>query len=182
MKPVVLGLKRGAVALAPHDAAWAESAHAVIDALRRILGGDALDIQHVGSTAVRGIAAKPIVDIAVRVAEIADMRRHDAALAASGIMYCKEEHGGQALYCMGSDEMRTHYIHVVRRDDPAWRNYLLFRDYLNAHEAAARRYSDLKRELMAQFPLDREAYTQGKQPLIQEILTEARAWERAGRR
>ena len=171
-----IGLKRGAVRLEPHDPAWDASARAVIAALRDILGEDAADIQHVGSTAIPAIAAKPIVDIAVGVRDLADMRRQDDRLAERGILYRKEEHGGQLLYVVGPEDARTHFIHVVPWDGESWRNYIAFRDYLNAHPVEAERYGALKRALAARFPADREAYTRAKHETIARMLAEARRW------
>ncbi len=172
-----IGLRRGIVRLEPHDAEWETSAARVIAALRAVLGADAVDVQHVGSTAVRSIPAKPIVDIAVGVRDMGAVHRHDGALAGQGIFYRKEEHGGQLLYIMGAGEVRTHFIHIVLWDGPAWRNYIRFRDYLNACPGAARRYAALKRSLAERYPEDREAYLEGKQALIGELLTEAERWK-----
>ena len=172
-----IGLKRGIVRLEDHDAEWAASAARVIAVLRAVLGADAEDIQHVGSTSIRGIPAKPIVDIAVAMRDVGAARRHDKALAARGIFYRKEEFGGQLLYFMGEGDIRTHFIHVVALDDPAWRNYILFRDYLNAHPRRAAAYGALKRELAERYPQDREAYLAGKAGLIRRLLMEAEAWK-----
>ena len=171
-----IGLKRGTVRLEPHDTAWDASAKEIIDIMRSVLGADAVDIQHVGSTSIPSIVAKPIVDIAVGVRAFGDMRKHDAALAERGIHFRKEELGDQLLYVMGTDEARTHFIHVVLLDGEAWRNYISFRDYLNAHPDAAREYGDIKRALAKQYPDDRESYLAGKAPLIERLLREARVW------
>ena len=171
-----IGLKRGAVRLEPHDPAWDASARAVIGILKSVLGNDAADVQHVGSTAIPSIVAKPIVDIAVGVRAPGDMRRHDGVLAERGIVYRKEEYGGQLLYVMGTDANRTHFIHVVPWQGEAWRNYVAFRDYLNAHPDRALAYSSLKQALAARYPEDREAYLSGKEELIASLLAEAREW------
>ena len=171
-----IGLKRGAVRLEPHDLAWDASARETISVLKSILDDDAADVQHVGSTAIPAIVAKPIVDIAVGLRDFDAMRSHDAALAERGIDFRKEEFGEQLLYVKGTDEARTHFIHVVKYQGEAWRNYIAFRDYLNAHPDAARRYSDLKLTLAEKYPDDREAYLAGKAPLIEGLIREARAW------
>lgn len=171
-----IGLKRGSVRLEPHDPAWDESARAVIAVLREVLGGDAVDIRHVGSTSIPAIVAKPIVDIAVGVRAFGDMRRHDAALAARGILFRKEEFGDQLLYVMGTDEARSHFIHVVLWQGEAWRNYNAFRDYCNAHPAEAQAYSALKQSLAERYPEDRDAYLSGKSDMIARLLAKARGW------
>ena len=171
-----IGLKRGSVRLEAHDPAWDSSAREIIGALREILGADAADIQHVGSTAIPTIYAKPIVDIAVGMRNLHSIREHDEALAAQGIRYRKEEFGGQLVYVMGTDTVRTHFIHVVPWNGEAWHNYIAFRDYLNAHPKDAQMYSRLKQSLAEVHPEDREAYLAGKSETIARILADARKW------
>ena len=82
-----IGLKRGAVSLEPHSAAWEEHAKETISVLEHILGSDAVDIQHVGSTAIVSIMAKPIFDISVAVKAFPDFLQHEEALEAAGIVF-----------------------------------------------------------------------------------------------
>ena len=177
-----MGLKRGMDRLEPHDPAWDAAAEHIIATLWNVLGPDALDIQHVGSTSISGVVAKPIVDIAVLVPQVEDMRRHDSGLAKQGVLFRKQELGGQLLYVMGEGEIRTHHIHVLSLGDPAWRDYILFRDYLRVHAEQAVQYSNLKMELATRFSNNRESYTLGKSALIKRLLELARAWDSAGRR
>ena len=136
-----IGLKRGTVRLEPQDSAWA------------ILGPDARDIQHIGSTAIQGILAKPIIDIAVGVEDLAHMRGHDAELAERGFLFRGEDVPGQLLYVLaGPEDIRTHHIHTVIWGQKDWNNYINFRDYLNCHPDMAQRYSQLKEKLWAPTP------------------------------
>ena len=89
-----LGLKRKTVALEPHDDAWDASASRAIEALRGILGDLATDIQHVGSTSIRSIWAKPIVDIAVCARDPSAVRRKGGARAAAGVIFREAGYGG----------------------------------------------------------------------------------------
>lgn len=173
-----LGLKRGAVALEPHNAEWEKNAKETIYVLKTILGSDAVDIQHVGSTAIKEIMAKPIIDIAVAVKDFGDVLRHEEALKDAGIIFRGEDVAEQLLFVMGDFEKdtRTHHIHVVKWDEQQWRNYLNFRDYLNANPLAAVQYSKLKEKLAAVYPDNRKAYTEGKRQLIDEILAQAAKW------
>ena len=172
-----LGLTRGTVALQPHDPAWDAAALEAIAALWAVLGSEAVDIQHVGSTAVREIDAKPIVDIAVAVKRPADLEKYDEALARRGIVFRKTEFQNDRLYVVGAGETRTHHIHVVPADSERWRNYIAFRDYLNANPKAAREYCELKRGLASRYADDRDSYTRGKAALIGRMLEAAREWE-----
>jgi len=171
-----LGLPRGTVKLLPHQRVWDYAAAAAIAQLREVLGGAAVDIQHVGSTSIRSIAAKPIIDIAVGMASADDVLPYVDALAARGFTYRKQDVAGQQLLVMGAGEMRTHHIHVVEHGGEAWENYLNFRDYLNRFPAKAAEYEACKRTLAAQFADDRGSYTAGKEELITRLLGEARAW------
>ena len=177
MEPII-GLARGSVRLEEHRPEWESMAAETAALLKRILGGDAEDVQHVGSTAIRGIPAKPILDLAVAVRRPEDIFRHNDELAAHGIVFRGEDHPGQWLYVMGDFEKdtRTHHIHVVLSGSAEWENYRNFRDYLNENAAAASEYAALKRQLAASCALDRKAYTAGKGALVARLLTEAAAW------
>ncbi len=170
-----LGLKRGSVRLQPHRDNWDALAAETIELLRSLLGSDAEDIRHVGSTAVRGIYAKPIIDIAVAAESLDAVRAHDGELQAAGIVFRGEDRPGQLLYVMGDidADTRTHHIHVVPAGSDAWNSYVSFTDYLNAHPEDARRYSDMKRQLAAKYPEDRKSYTEAKAGKIAEILKKA---------
>ena len=89
-----VGLYRGKVRLEAHQKEWETIAEETIRTMRQILKEDVVDIQHVGSTSIQGILAKPIIDIAVGVTDFAKMRAHDAELAAQGILYRKEDRPG----------------------------------------------------------------------------------------
>lgn len=171
----MLGLKRGTVALFPHQAAWEENAKDTIALLWTVLDGIALDIQHVGSTAIRHIHAKPIIDLAVGVRSLDDIFPMISRLEEIGVIYRNADQPGQQLFVMGDfeNEIRTHHVHVVEVSNPAWQNYILFRDYLNDHPEKAALYNDLKQNLFAQHANNRGAYTAGKQALISQLLKEA---------
>lgn len=174
----MLGLKRGEVALCAHEEQWREVAERTISRLRAVLEGVAIDIQHVGSTAISGICAKPIIDIAVGLLSLQDVKPLTNALEQSGFIFRGQDIEGQLLFVMGDFEAdtRTHHIHMVQWDSDAWRNYINFRDYLNAVPDQAMRYDALKRELAQKYSQERALYTQGKQRLIHQLLANARIW------
>ena len=176
----LIGLPRGTVRLEEHRTEWESMAAETIALLKTLLGSDAEDVQHVGSTAIRNIPAKPILDLAVAVRTPEDIFRHNDELAAHGIVFRGEDHPGQWLYVMGDFEMdtRTHHIHVVLSGSQEWENYRNFRDYLNENAAAAAEYAACKRQLAASCTLDRKAYTAGKSALLSRLLTEAAEWRK----
>ena len=105
-----LGLKRGTVQLEPYDKQWDDAAIQTIKKLKSILGDDAVDIQHIGST------AKPIIDIAVGVTDFEKIMSYNEQLQKDGIFYRGSDVENQILYVMGDMEkdIRTHHIHVVK--------------------------------------------------------------------
>lgn len=173
-----IGMKRGTVYLIAHRAEWEEIAQRAVEDIKRVLRDVVVDAQHIGSTSIKTIPAKPIIDIAVGVTDYDAVLEQKERLAAEHITLRIDERPEQLLFVMGDFEQdtRTHHIHVVRYGSKEWNNYLNFRDYLNAHESAAQRYGALKKELSQRYPDDRAAYTEGKSGLIAELLSEASKW------
>lgn len=173
-----IGLKRGTVALEEHKIEWEISAQNMIKIIKDILGDDVVDVQHIGSTAIKNIYAKPIIDIVVGVNGFNDIFKHNTQLKENGIIYCREDHPGQHLYVCTDEEndVQTHYIHVVLFESYDWNNYINLRDFLNFNKDKALEYSKLKTLLAAKYPNDRIAYTNGKSELIEEILKSATEW------
>lgn len=172
-----IGLVKGTVSLESHNSQWEILAKEIIEKLKNILGNDMVAAEHIGSTSIRKIYAKPIIDIAVGVTDFEKMMKHNDELKEVGIIYRREDHPGQHLYICGDLEnnIHTHYIHVVIWDESAWNNYINMRDYLNANDEKAMEYSRLKVQLAEEYSDDRIAYTEGKHELIEKILEEARA-------
>lgn len=139
-----------------------------------------VDAQHIGSTSILNIYAKPIVDIVVGVTDFDKIMKHNESLSEAEIIYRREDHPGQHLYICGDLEnnIHTHYIHVVIWGKNQWNNYINMRDYLNADEGKAKEYSELKIRLAEKYQNDRIAYTEGKSELIENILHEAREWRK----
>lgn len=176
-----IGLKRGCVALLPHDPDWEAQAQETVRLLKEVLGADAVDIQHVGSTSIRGIYAKPILDISVGCQDFAAILAHNDALREKGVVFRRQTET-ELLYVCGdfARDTRTHHIHVVRYGGCEWNDYLNFRDYLNSHDDDAQAYSRLKQELLKEFAQNREGYTAAKAPFIDRVLQAARIWREKG--
>jgi GrpB-like predicted nucleotidyltransferase (UPF0157 family) len=176
MLPRVLGLDRGVVKVVPYSGDWATAF-----ATERSVLADALDatgcrIEHVGSTSVPGLAAKPILDIAVGHPADVAAQAIVALLEGIGYVYGGDAggEGGHVLARVTTGDARTHHLHLVALDDPQWASYLAFRDYLRANEPARAAYRDAKYALAARFPSDRKAYTAGKHEIVERLLSEAR--------
>ena len=132
--------------LESHDKQWDEAAIQTIKNLKSILGDDAVDIQHIGSTAIPAIKAKPIIDIAVGVTDFEKIMLYNEQLQKDGIFYRGSDVENQILYVMGDMEkdIRTHHIHIVKWNGTEWKNYIHFRDYLNDNENMALQYQKVK--------------------------------------
>ena len=171
----MIGLKRGSVKLISHQEEWNKNAEKVILKLKQLLGDAAVDIQHVGSTAIASIYAKPIIDIVIGVRDLNDVVSYVELLKQHDFVFRGEDVEGQLLFVMGDFEKdtRTHHIHVVKWNGEEWNNYINFRDYLNCCPDKARLYDACKKKMASQFPDDRRSYTAGKQELIECLLKEA---------
>ncbi len=174
----MIGLKSNTVDLLPHTTEWEEKAEQIIKLIKLILGDVCIDIQHIGSTSIKWVSAKPIIDIAVAVNELNDIMTYVDSLEENGIIYHKVENTGQILFWMGDleNEIITHHIHIVKSGSSDWHNYLNFRDYLNAFPDKAREYDELKHKLKNHYSDNRKAYTSGKIDIISRLLHEAKLW------
>lgn len=139
-----------------------------------LLGDKVKQIEHVGSTSIPGMAAKPIIDIAVAVEDFSII--DDGAIALLnqiGFEYVpKEEFPNRLFFRRGEWGNGTHHLHVYEYKSEEWKNIILFRDFLIKHPDVSAKYLDLKRELAELCP-DRQTYTFRKAPFIQSILAQA---------
>ena len=175
----MVGLKRGIVKLTDYQETWEAEADQTIAEIKSLLHDVAVDIQHIGSTAIPFIHAKPIIDIAVGVHDLNGIMPYVEILKNRHYIFRGEDVPGQILFVKGDFERdtRTHHVHVVRWDGIEWRNYINFRDYLNAFPEKAKVYDMCKLNLAKQFPQDRNSYTKGKQQLVFALLEEAKEWK-----
>ena len=175
----MIGLKRGIVELVEHQNDWSIEAKNTITELKSILGNICVDIQHIGSTAIPIIHAKPIIDIAVGVYDLRNIISIIDRLNQNDYIFRGEDVPGQLLFIKGDleNDTRTHHIHIVRWNGTEWNNYINFRDYLNAFPEKAKLYDECKQKAASQFPKDRKHYTEEKQHLISCFLKEANVWK-----
>ncbi len=165
------------VVLAAYDLSWPEIFAGEAKAIRQALGDVLVGVEHIGSTAVSGLSAKPIIDLLVAVRSLPEARaRAVPALEALGYN-CRGENGipGRLFFRKGLVEFkRTHHLHLVEAGHEQWTSMLLFRDYLRSHPGDARRYEELKRALAEKFRDSRAAYTNGKADFVQAVLVKAK--------
>jgi GrpB-like predicted nucleotidyltransferase (UPF0157 family) len=164
--------------LVDYDPRWPAAFEAEALRIRQALGAVARRIEHNGSTAVPGLAAKPVIDIQVSVAELQPIDAYRQPLVAIG--YTHMPHPDDA-FCpflhRPAAWPHTHHIHVVRIGGPDEQRTLAFRDYLRDHREAAREYEALKRHLAGQFAADdadaRERYAEAKSAFIERAIAQA---------
>ena len=165
------------VHIVPYDPGWPIRFEAERQVLLSSIGpwlvGGA--VEHIGSTAVPGLDAKPVIDI------MAGVESLDAARPALPVLerhqYCYAPYRTEVMhwFCKPSPAQRTHHLHLVPIGSPLWIERLVFRDYLRAHPDVADEYAALKRRLGETHRFDREAYTNAKTPFVQRVLRDA--WE-----
>lgn len=169
----MIGLVRGHVELAPYDPEWRRCFEAEKARLQAAIGPYVLEIQHVGSTSIPGMLAKPILDIAVAVASFEAARVCIPPIEELGYEY-RGENGIPRRHFFVKGDPRTHHLHVNELGSVAWENHVLFRDALIRDPVLAEAYAALKVDLARRYPTDREAYTEGKALFIQRVLAQAR--------
>lgn len=131
-----------------------------------------LAIEHVGSTAIAGMRAKPILDLLGGRPPGSNVAPYVSAFEAVGYRYRGENDVPGRDYFVLDDAAgrRLHHLHLVEDGGPLWRAHLAFRDFLRSHPEHAAQYAALKQSLAAQHPNDRLAYTEGKATFVAEIL------------
>ena len=162
----------------PHDPAWQGEFSAEAQRIRRALGKIVVRLHHIGSTAIPGLSAKPIIDLLLEVEEVAELDDRSADLQALGYEVMGEFGipGRRYFRKNNASGVRTHQLHAFKADAAQVERHLAFRDYLIAHPAEAGLYSELKQKLAQTHPGDIEAYMDGKDPFIKEHQARAIAW------
>lgn len=160
-----LGLEPGVNRLVDHDPRWALEFETQAARIRDAAGPLALGVEHIGSTAVAGLKAKPVIDILVGVREIDDGLKLREPMARLGYDYAGDQ-GITEHHVFGLDAKRTHLVHVVVHEADQWRALIAFRDRLRADRALRADYAALKADLAARSG-SRAAYTRGKAAFVQ---------------
>ncbi len=163
------------IEIVAYDPTWPHRAQAEMINLQQILGKeDIVAIEHVGSTAVPNLPAKPIIDIQIAVKDLTAVKEDFIKnLASANYQFWYENPDDTRLFFvkgfppLGSG--RTHHLHIVASDSQHWHQKLFFRNYLRQHPDTAKEYAHLKQELASQYQSDREKYTEAKSVFIQAI-------------
>ena len=156
-----------------YDPKWRSIFEAESAEIMEAIGHYVAEIEHIGSTAVPGLAAKPVVDILVGLRRLLDAQ--DCILPMEGMGYeyvpeFEDEFPERRYFRKYSNGKRTHQIHMVEIGTEFWKRHIAFRDHLRSHPESANEYATLKKELATQFENDREGYTNAKSEFIKNIL------------
>ena len=171
----MLGLHPDLVKLLPYDPEWKIEGEKEVERLKTLLQDWAIDIQHVGSTAIPGISAKPIIDIAVGVKSIDDLEPLIDIFTKAGYDVRNSiAEKGEILARKGSSECRTHYIHVEPYGGEYWQNHILFKRFMLDRPEYVAPYEEMKQEMFAKYADNRLEYTAHKSGFISNIIAMAK--------
>ena len=163
--------ERNRIRLCRHMSSWDTDAASAIKSLRQILTNPDIQLRHIGSTAVRGILAVPVIDIAIGLTPSDDVQKVLNTLHAGGYRSVPtDETGCIRLVRSGKDHTDKEHLWVTRTGSRAWTDLLAFREYLNNHVIAANEYETLKAEAAEKYPCDPAAYGAAKSDFIRGIL------------
>ena len=160
------------VEIVDYDANWPENFRAERRLLEAVLKPWlAGAIEHVGSTAIAGMPAKPVIDIMAGVANLDVSRPAIEAVSQLGYVYFPYRPDIMHWFCKPSPAFRTHHLHLVPVGSRRWEECLAFRDAIRKDATRAKEYAALKLRLAKEFRFDREAYTEGKGPFVRRVLS-----------
>lgn len=159
--------------IADYQPQWPAQFLAVAAEIRAALAGLDTRLEHIGSTAVPGLCAKPVLDLLLGVDALDELMRHAEGLAGLGFVYrpgYEAELPGRRYFVRPAAAVPRVHLHAVLRGGALWRAHLQFRDRLREDAVARARYAALKRELARRHAGDKAAYTEAKAPFIQALL------------
>jgi len=166
--------------LEKYSVKWMEKYNKEAEVIKRIIGPDIIDIQHIGSTAIPGLSAKPIIDIAVLVSSIKDFSHFVEPLKKIGYSYKQDMSSAERIFLRKGDPVEYH-ISIACPLHTYWERQILFRDYLKSHENFLKEYERLKIETINDIPKEElkdlsrsKIYSSKKGPFIEKVLKLAR--------
>jgi len=165
------GPREEPVVLAPHDPTWSSKFDAEKGVVTDALGAAALEVHHIGSTAVPGLAAKPVIDILVAVDSLEDPAFLIEALSRAGYQNVAHDDDIHRLFFLKGTP-REYHVHVVKLNSWTYWKHLMFRDILVSNPEVRAEYGRLKSELAARFRDDRRAYTDAKGQFVERTVVE----------
>ena len=164
-------MKQAPVELSEYDPQWPSMFEAEKNYLMEVIGQWLCgSVEHIGSTSIPGLIAKPVIDIMFGVQSLEESRPAIKILVNNGYQYFPYKDDVMHWFCKPSDAFRTHHLHLIPYQSQLWQERLQFRNLLLFNPDIAREYSVLKKNLAQRYREDRESYTREKWPFIQRVL------------
>ena len=170
-----LGLKKDEVKIVPYNAQWTCEFERVKESILHVLNVNENQIEHIGSTAIKGIKAKPIIDILFGMEDLAHIDRDmEKALHSIGFYRLRVERENEVVFAKFADkefETKTHFIHAVKFNGDLWENLIFFREYLNENEEEKKAYENIKEAYVQHRSTGINDYTNFKEEFVQRIFS-----------
>lgn len=171
MKNCQLGVKRGTVNVQDYSNGWNNEYLKEKEILIKVFGDNYLDIQHIGSTSIPGLCAKPLIDIAVLVKDINELDKIPEQLIENGyVERVGRLPGRQKVFAKGGDDNVTHHLHIIEQGEVDWDEKIMFRNILIAQPELMKEYAELKKNLAEKYADSRSGYTKAKAAFIRKVL------------
>ncbi len=166
-----LGLARGTVRLESYNLSWPKLYESEAERIREVIDIEPHDIQHIGSTSIPGMVAKPIIDIAILVDSLAKAEEWEDKLASIGYLYkgIQPDMPDRRFFARGPEDRRIVYLHLVNKDE--FNRLIKFRDFLIKNKQVATEYAELKQRLATSNADNRRNYSKLKNDFIQGVLS-----------
>lgn len=168
--------KRDPVEIVDYDPGWPERFEKLAEELRDALGEVAVRVEHIGSTAVPGLAAKPVIDVQISVESFDPMNAYRDPLKFLGFHFRPDDESRHRFFFDAGSRSRTVHVHVCEAGGDWERRHLLFREYLRGHPDVAEEYARRKRDLAGRHRGNRESYTEAKDAFVENVMRAAEAW------
>jgi GrpB-like predicted nucleotidyltransferase (UPF0157 family) len=167
----MLGLKNGIIKLVDFSPTWALEFKKEKAILQKKIGQYIKSIEHIGSTSIKNIKAKPIIDLMIGLKDFNDITKCSKILESSGYIN-KGEYGipNRIFFTKSKHDITTHHLHVVQYGSDFWNKHIRFRDLLNNNDDLKTKYEKLKERLKEKHKDNRDLYTSGKSDFINEVL------------
>ena len=168
-----MGLKVGTVKIEKYNHEWAIEFNKEKELLSKIFGDIAIKIEHVGSTSIEGLSAKPIIDIAIAVNKLEDFKKVQDYFEMEPYSIKEDSVDDEILVRKGSEDNRTHFIHIMELNSKRYEDTIIFRDYLKNNIDTLKAYESLKNDLANKYTNNRKMYSASKNEFIKKVIEKA---------
>jgi GrpB-like predicted nucleotidyltransferase (UPF0157 family) len=174
------GLNNFIVELHDHQIEWEQNAKETIEHFKNIFGDLIVDAEHIGSTSIKTIKAKPIIDLVVGIKNFNNLNTIMEEMGKNGLTYCPKKDGPESrMFVIGDlNGILTHIIHLVEYNGDEWNNKVNFRDYMKKKKKKANEYENIKIKSMENNENNVQNYHKSKEQFITEKIKEANNWRR----